>query len=392
MDILRGIAVFGILLVTIQSYSMPTSAYLNPTTYERLEGYDLWVWVVTHVFADKKFLAIFAMLFGASMIMLSNKARKEHLRSGDLQSRRFVWLLILGLAHAYLLWYGDMLVAFAICGFFMFIFRSRKTKVLFRTGIIFLAIGSLISLILGYSVPFWEPGQFNELRAEIWTPDEETQAKELEYYLSNWERQMIHRAPEAFQRQTIVFVTETFWRVSGLMLLGMAFYKKRVFGTKQTRKYYRRMIIYGLGIGLPLVVAGVLLNFNFDWEFRKSYYYISQLNYWGSTLMAIGYIGIVMLLAKVSTRGPLPLRLSQVGQMSLTNYVLQSVICTTIFYGHGMSLFGNLDRSALAFVVVMIWVFQFIFSALWLSYFKYGPLEWLWRSLSYGRAQPLYKT
>ncbi|MCE7994874.1 MAG: DUF418 domain-containing protein [Roseivirga sp.] len=389
IDILRGFAVLGILVMNIQSYSMPGSAYLNPTSFESLESNHLWVWLMSHVFADQKFMSIFSMLFGASIIMISSKAKKEQLRSGNLQSRRFTGLLGLGILHAYLLWNGDVLVAYAICGFLMYYFRTKKTKVLFRTGIIFLAVGSAISLILGYSVPFWEPGQFEALRDRIWSPDSAAIMDEISTYRSNWERQMFMRAPSAFELQTQVFVSDTFWRVSGLMLIGMAFYKKRVFSTKQTKKYYRQMVVYGLGAGVPLVVAGVLLNFNSDWDFRQSFFYFSQLNYWGSVLMAIGYVGIVMIIVKAYTQSGMLKRLAQVGRMALSNYLMQSIVCTFIFYGHGFGLFADLDRSAQAFMVIVIWVFLIVFSAVWLRFFRYGPFEWLWRSFSYGKIQPI---
>lgn len=389
LDILRGFAVLGILVMNIQSYSMPGSAYLNPTSFESLEGTHLWVWLVSHVFADQKFMSIFSMLFGASIIMISSKAKKEHLRSGNLQSRRFAGLLGLGILHAYLLWSGDILVAYAICGFLMYYFRTKKSKALFRTGIVFLATGSAISLVLGYSVPFWEPGEFEALRAHIWNPDSAAIMEEINTYRSNWERQMLARAPSAFELQTQVFVSDTFWRVSGLMLLGMGFFKKRVFSNKQSKKYYQKMVIYGIGTGLPLVVAGVLINFHFDWSFKESFFYFSQLNYWGSIGMAIGYIGLLMMIIKAYTPSKLLNSIAQVGRMALTNYLLQSIVCTFIFYGHGFGLFGDLDRSAQAFMVVVIWIFLIVFSAVWLRFFRYGPFEWLWRSLSYGKIQPI---
>ena len=391
IDILRGFAVLGILMMNIQSFSMPASAYMNPSSFENLTGIDLWVWATSHALADQKFMAIFTMLFGASIIMISRKARKEHLRSGDLQSRRFVWLLIIGLLHAYLLWYGDILVAYAICGFFMFIFRSKKHKSLVRLGVLFLLIGSGIRLLMGYSIPFWEPGQFEAFEAEIWRPTQNALSEEIDFYTSNWERQMIFRAPEAFNMQTIVFITTTFWRVSGLMLIGMGLQKRRVFAAKESKKFYLRLVTYGLIVGLPMVLAGIVINFHFDWDFKMSYFYVSQLNYWGSIAMALGYVGIVMLVAKISTTGFIAEKLANVGRLSLTNYLLQSIICTFVFYGHGLGMFGDLERSVQAFAVLIVWIFQIIFSSIWLNYFKYGPFEWIWRSLSYGKLQPISK-
>jgi len=371
---------------------MPSSAYINPTSFENLDGYDFYVWLLSHVFADQKFMAIFSMLFGASVIMISQKARKEQLRSSDLQYRRFIFLGLIGIAHAYLLWMGDILLLYAICGLLMFIFRSKNTSTQIKAGIIFLVIGSAISLLIGYTVPLWEPGEYDATVSDIWNPPIEEQNQEIDYYTSSWERQMLIRAPQAFDMQTTVFIFQNFWRIAGCMLIGMALYKRRVFKLKQSKRYYLKMVAYGLGIGLPLVIVGTMLDFQYDWDFRLSFFYFSQFNYWGSVLMAIGYIGIVMLFCKSSTRTFLAKRMADVGRMALSNYLMQSIICTYIFYGHGFALFGDIDRSVQALIVLGIWIVQIAFSSLWLSYFKFGPFEWVWRSLTYGKSQALLKT
>lgn len=391
MDILRGVAVLGILMMNIQSFAMPSVAYSNPTAFEKFTGNDLWVWVVSHVFADQKFMAIFSMLFGASIVMLSQKARKDNLRSTDLQNRRFIFLALIGLLHAYFIWYGDILFLYAVCGFFMFSFRSKKTKVQIRAGITFLIIGSLISLLIGYTTPLWEVGEYEATKAEMWMPSAPSVNEEIDFYTNTWERQFLYRAPQAFQMQTAVFIFETFWRISGLMLIGMALFKRRVFKAKQSVKYYSKMIGYGLGLGLPLVVIGTILDFNYDWDFKLSFFYFSQFNYWGSVLMALGYIGVIMLMTKASTRSFLAQKIAAVGRTALSTYLLQSIICGIIFYGHGLALFGDLDRSAQAVFVLGIWVFNIAFANIWLYFFRYGPFEWLWRSLTYGKIQPLSK-
>lgn len=391
MDILRGVAVLGILVMNIQSFAMPSVAYSNPTAYENLSGNNLWVWLTSHVFADQKFMAIFSMMFGASIVMLSQKAQKEDMRSSALQSRRFIFLAIIGLLHAYLIWYGDVLFAYAVCAFFMFRFRSKKSAALVKIGIAFLVIGSLISIAAGYSTPFWEPSEFEATKTEIWNPELSKIAEEIDVYRDSWERQIPYRISQAFSLQTTVFLFETFWKTAGLMLIGMALHKKRVFKAKQSDKYYAKMMGYGLGLGLPLVIIGVMLDFNHDWDFKLSFFFYSQLNYWGSILMALGYIGIVMVIAKSSTRSFMAKRLADVGKMALSTYLLQSIICGFLFYGHGLSLFGDLDRSLQMVTVLGVWVFNIAFASLWLNYFKYGPFEWLWRSLTYGKAQRMSK-
>ena len=220
------------------------------------------------------------MLFGASIVMISQKARKEQLRSSNLQYKRFIFLGIIGLFHAYLIYFQDVLFIMALSGLLIFIFRSKKTSTQIRAGVIFLVIGSAISLLLGYSTPLWEPGEYEATLEEVWNPSSEAQNDEIDYYTSSWERQIVYRAPQAFNYQTSNFVFKNFWRISGCILIGMALYKRRVFKGKKSTKYYLKMIAYGLGIGLPLVIGGTLLDFNFDWDFKLSYFYFSQLNYW----------------------------------------------------------------------------------------------------------------
>nr|WP_255552060.1 DUF418 domain-containing protein [Roseivirga sp. E12] len=171
----------------------------------------------------------------------------------------------------------------------------------------------------------------------------------------------------------------------------MALYKRRVFKGKQSTKYYSKMIGYGLGLGLPLVVMGTILDFNYEWDFRLSFFFFSQLNYWGSVLVALGYVGVVMILTKDSARGFISRRMADVGRMALSTYLMQTIICSFLFYGHGLALFGDLDRSFQLVVVLAIWVFNIAFASIWLKSFKYGPFEWLWRSLTYGKVQSMSK-
>ena len=151
-----------------------------------------------------------------------------------------------------------------------------------------MVIGSLISLVIGYTTPLWEPGEYEATKTEIWTPESGAIAEEIDFYRGTWERQILYRAPQAFQMETTVFLFETFWKVAGLMLIGMALYKRRVFNAKQSVKYYSKMMGYGLGIGLPLVIGGVILDFNYDWDFRLRFFFFSQLNYWGLYINGTG--------------------------------------------------------------------------------------------------------
>ena len=123
LDVLRGFAVLGILIMNIQSYSMIGAAYLNPNAFGDLTGLNKWVWILSHIFADSKFITIFSILFGAGIVLFTNKAAEKGRSAAGLHYRRTFWLFVIGLMHAYLLWYGDILVIYALCALFVFLFR-----------------------------------------------------------------------------------------------------------------------------------------------------------------------------------------------------------------------------------------------------------------------------
>jgi uncharacterized protein len=173
------------------------------------------------------------------------------------------------------------------------------------------------------------------------------------------------------------------------MLLGMALFKLGILTGRAESRTYRRMIGAGLMVGLPLIGLGIQRNFAAAWAAPDFLFIHSLLNYWGSIPVALGWVGVVMLTLKSGLALDITSRLSAVGRLAFTNYILQTVICTTIFYGHGLGLFGSIDRSGQLLVVFAVWGFQLWLSPLWLRSFRFGPLEWLWRSLVYVKVQPM---
>jgi uncharacterized protein len=180
-----------------------------------------------------------------------------------------------------------------------------------------------------------------------------------------------------------------FWHAAGLMLMGMAAYKCGILSATRSVTFYGMMIAIGLLVGLPLVGAGVWFNTQSDWEPIRGMFIESSWNAIGGPFVAAAWIGLVMLICKFGALSSARKVLAQVGRMALTNYIGQSVICSLLFYGHGFGWFGQFERVELLYVVVAIWVFQITFSNLWLSKFRFGPLEWAWRSATYVRFQQL---
>lgn len=241
------------------------------------------------------------------------------------------------------------------------------------------------------SVPYW-PLESYQQTLQSWKPDQEIIQHEIASMQGSWMQQMDVRVPSAMFLQTWVFLMETFWRVVSMMLLGMALYKWNILDASQSRRAYFAMGVLGITMGTFISMIGVFLNFENDWAMRFSMFLGRHFNYIGSVLTALGYIGILMLISKsLHLSIYLKKTLAAVGRMAFSNYILQTLICTTIFYGHGFGYFGTMGRIAQLTIVVSIWLFLMLFSLLWLKKFRFGPLEWAWRSLTYWKIQPLLR-
>ncbi len=388
LDLLRGVAVLGILTMNIQSFSMPGAAYANPTVWGSLEGARGVIWGLTHLLADMKFMAIFSILFGAGMVLMSERREARGEGVWGLHLRRMFWLLVFGLAHAHLLWYGDILVWYAMAGAVLFGFRRRRPRSLIAFAVTFWLIGSFVLASAGISFAGWPEEVRAELVADLDPPQEALDA-EVAAYTGSFGAQMAERSPAALEMETGTFLIWAFWRVGGLMLFGMALFKLGVLSAVRSDTVYRRMVAVGAGIGLPIVGLGIYRNASTGWEAPHFFFLGSLPNYWGSLAVALGWIGVVMLVARSGALPGLRSRLAAVGRMAFTNYIAQSLICTWIFYGYGLGLFGRVDRIGQTAIVLGVWALLLVVSPLWLARFSFGPLEWLWRSLVYLKVQPM---
>ncbi|MCD4773500.1 MAG: DUF418 domain-containing protein [Bacteroidales bacterium] len=390
LDALRGFAILGILIMNIQSFSMISAAYVNPIAFGDFTGVNKWIWILSHVFADQKFMPIFAMLFGAGIVLMSERLDQKGKNTAALHYRRMMWLVIIGLVHAYFLWYGDILFTYAICGLLVFLFRKLTSKWLLIIGVLIFSISSFLYLFFGLSMPYW-PNEVLEHSINSWYPPETNVLNEITNYQGNWIQQMNSRISMAFFIQTNMFFMKVAWKTIGLMLIGMALYKWGVFSAELSKKAYIKGTVFGFVFGFPLVVIGVVSNINANWSFEYSMFFGSQFNYWGGVFVSFGYISLIMILVKSKYINSIIKSFSAVGRMALSNYLLQTIICTTIFYGHGFGFFAKANRIEQIIIVLIIWLFQLIASTVYLKYFRYGPFEWFWRSLSYNKIQSFRK-
>ncbi|HJR42515.1 MAG TPA: DUF418 domain-containing protein [Gemmatimonadaceae bacterium] len=388
LDVLRGAALLGILVMNIQAFSMPGAAYMNPTAYGDLGGANWLVWLGGHLLFDQKMMAIFTMLFGAGILIFAGKGG-DPARALSLHRRRMLWLLLFGLLHAHLFWYGDILFSYAVVGLLAYRFRDRPPTELIRKGIIILCVAPFIGVAIGLSMRYWPTEAVAQFAGNAWAPSDSAVAREVGAYRGGWTRQAAVRTPTAFMFETIALLIFVGWRVWGVMLLGMALLKLGILDGTRPPRSYARMAALGFGIGVPLVALGVWLHHSTGWNARYSMFFIGQINYFASIPVALGWIGLVLLAYTTRTLTGLTTRLAAVGRMAFTNYILQTLICITIFYGHAFGLFGSVARVGQIGIVVAIWVLQLVLSPIWLRHFQYGPLEWAWRSLTYGSRQPL---
>ena len=387
LDVLRGFAVLGILVLNVQAFAMPWAAYFNPTAYGDLEGANLHVWVVGRMLADQKFMTIFSMLFGASLVLMADRA-ETHGDARRVHYRRMGWLLVIGLLHAHLLWSGDILFLYAVCGMLVYPLRRQPPRRLLVLGVAMLATASAWSVGTGLSLPYWPPEALSSFANEVWQPTPEMIGTELAAYRGGWLDQQPVRSASALEFETYVLITWGLWRAGGLMLIGMALFRSGVFSAERSPHFYAALVAVGVVLGLPLVAWGIAIDFAHGWPLW-SLFVGGQLNYWPSIAVSLGYVGAVMLACRTRALHTLTRPFAAVGRTALTNYLLQTVLCTTLFYGHGLGWFGSVDRVGQVGVAAAVWTVQLVVSPLWLRRFRFGPAEWAWRSLTYGTRLPL---
>ena len=301
---LRGYALLGILIMNIVSFSMPAMAYFNPKVYN-LSYIDELIFGLSHILADQKFMAIFSMLFGASTILFIESAKKKGRRAGLLFYNRNFWLLLIGILHATFIWYGDILFIYAICAFVLFFFRKLSNKPLIIVGLFIYFIPIFFNVFVYITVleklntkekttiqNHWHPSE-EDIRDEIWVY-QSSYTEMLKYTLedngNDGDRKNIGSLIIGLH-----YMFDFFLRSLGMMLMGMAFYRKKVFSNSRKKSYYNKMSIYGFAIGIPMAIIGLLLNYHFNWEWEFSFLLGRLLNSVATPFIAFGYIGLMML-------------------------------------------------------------------------------------------------
>ena len=408
---MRGIVLLGILLMNINGFGL-TNAYSNPTVSGGATGLDLYTWMATNLFFEGTMRGLFSLLFGVGMyiLLMRSQQREAGIAGPDIYFRRLLWMLFFGLVHGYLLlWTGEILYDYALMGFIVYSFRNMAPKKLLLIACFLISVGTFWNYMNHRSnIKMIENAAIAKTRSAADMPltveqEEATatwaaiQKKKSPEYIANSNEKMRsdyftivkHLAPKNMESDTTWFYKYNLWDILSMMLIGIAFFKLDILSGKKAYKFYGLMVVAGYSIGLSINYYEIqtILKDNFSFAaFSKAdiTYYLGRL------AISIGHIGAIMLLIKVPVLMWLKRRLAAVGQMALTNYIMHSIICMIVFTGVGFGLFGKLQRHELLYVVFSIWIFQLIISPIWLKYFEFGPLEWLWRRLSYLQ-KPVFK-
>jgi uncharacterized protein len=410
IDALRGFALLGILLMNIIAMAMYGAAYDDPTVTGGATGANLWIWSVMHVLAEGKMRCLFSLVFGASVLLLTSRLEADGRSAADIYYRRTLWLLLFGVVHAYLLWEGDILYPYALFGLALYPFRKLSAKALMIIGVVILVFTSAAYIGLGFktremlekgraAVQASEKGQKltdkeTEAKAdyERWRKFNRPTAGELNKDAAEWRGNPLQvigaRAKVVSFFHGKPYYHPFNWDIWSMMLIGMALLKMKVLTGQRSMRFYTVMALTGYGIGIPLntYTASVIIKSNFDpvvHSFANSTYDVGRLS------IALGHLGMIMIVCKAGWMKWLTSRLAAIGQMAFSNYIFHSVVTAFIFTGYGFKLYGTMQRYQVYYVVAAIWVFQLVVSKIWLQHFRFGPLEWCWRSLTYWKRQPM---
>ncbi|GAB2897613.1 DUF418 domain-containing protein [Microbulbifer echini] len=397
LDLLRGIALLGIPFMNVVSFSMPMAAYLNPKAYFSDGPFNDLVFIVLHLIADQKFMGLFAMLFGAGIVLLAEKRLYQQKSAAKIHYSRNFWLLLIGLLHAIYIWEGDILTVYAIVAMVLYVFRWLRGGWLIALGSLVL-IGSLWSSI-SMGVRLSElSGEARYVVSDIFSPDAAQIQRDIAAYSGGfWElinhRFSVENSNTDFEGSIVMlfFSLSLILKISAMMLIGMGLFKIGVLRGEATAGTYKRLAIIGTSVGLILTLLGLIWNYRHGWDINSYFLYGDVFNLIGAAFTSVGYIGLACLWYRTNKHVWIKNKIQQVGRMAFTNYLAQSVICVFIFYGFGMGLYGELSRLEVTGICILLGLFQVAYSDLWLKVFRMGPLEWLWRALTYFRIPPLFK-
>jgi uncharacterized protein len=410
IDVVRGVALMGILLMNIGSFAGPWEMYINPLMVGNHRTYNLVAWTLRWVLFEGKMRAAFSMLFGAGVILLTERAERRGARNvADIFLRRNMWLVLFGVLHFYFIWMGDILYWYGLTAL-LFLDPCRKVRFrnLFIAGLLVLAMG------VGADIYFAMDGVRSRREAQAALALQNsgkklTQAQQdaikkikdgddrrkklhdddLKAMRGSYLDALAWHAQWGPRLQATSYYKFGFPDVLGMMLIGMALYRMGFLTGALSYKAYGWTIAIGLLFSIPIngFEAWGFIRDNFQPD--TPWWVLYQL---GRLTGAVANVALVVLIAKAGLFKWLTRRIAAVGQTALSNYLFTSISCTILFNGFGFGLYAKLEYYQLYAVVACVWACNLILSPIWLRYFQFGPMEWVWRSLTYWKRQPMRRS
>jgi uncharacterized protein len=412
LDALRGLALLGILPANVLVFALYFAAENDPTVAGgAARGWNLACWALFRILIAGKMRALFSMVFGAGAILLTSRAEA---RSGDgaadIYYRRNLWLLAIGLLHAFLLFWGDILYPYAVCALILFPFRNLPAKKLIAIGVLFMAFKMGSSAVQAWRLKEWrnlaaaadaaekagrkpterESAAKQALAAQrrLRKPSQEDLERDARQWRAGPWAVIGARANELATWQGLPLYDPMFADIWSMMFIGMGLFKMGVFSAARSFRFYAWMAALGFLVGIPLNAydSWLALRSHFD---RLTILFTNVAFDVERLPMALADVAVLMMLCQARALPWLTGRLAAIGQMALSNYILQSIVCSFVFTGYGLGLYGRLERYQLYYVVAGCWAVSLVASPIWLRYYLFGPLEWCWRSLTYWKMQPM---
>ncbi|ENB7485809.1 DUF418 domain-containing protein YeiB [Citrobacter koseri] len=367
LDFIRGVAILGILLLNISAFGLPKAAYLNPAWYGKITASDAWTWAILDLFAQVKFLTLFALLFGAGLQMLLPRGKRW------IQSR-LTLLVLLGFIHGLLFWDGDILLAYGLVGLICWrlVRDAPSVKSLFNTGILLYLAGIGVLLLLG-SISASETSR-------AWTPDASALLYE-KYWKINGGMEAVSNRVDLLSNSLLALGAQYGWQLAGMMLLGAALMRSGWLKGQYSLQHYRRTGVLLVVVGVLINLPAIIVQWRLDWAYRWCAFLLQAPRELSAPFQTIGYTALMLGFWPQLSRFKLVIAIACVGRMALSNYLLQTLICTTLFYQFG--LFMKFDRLTLLIFVIPVWLANLLFSWIWLRFYRQGPVEWLWRQLTF---------
>ena len=399
LDAMRGFAVMGILAMNIISFAMPEWAYITPAAYGGDSLADQIAWFFAFIFIDGKMRGLFSLLFGASLMLVIDRAVAKGESAAQVHYRRMAWLAVFGLAHYFFIWIGDILFLYAIVGMVAFCFRDWQPAKLIKSAFAIFAIGMLLWGVQFVGLQYWQylatqPGAGAEMartyREMMADPSFDLNpAPEIALYHGSYGQIVADKFND--WAAPIMTLLQSICETLPLMMVGMAMNKSGFITGGWDAAYYRRLAVRLVPLGL-LLTGGLAA-----WMIMARYDRVTALAvffFWGAIprmMLTAGYAAMLILIIQRYQNHPMLARVAATGRAAFSNYLGTSIVMTTIFYGYGFGLFGHVGRAGLWVFVLGAWAVMLAWSKPWLLKFHYGPLEWLWRSLARGKVQTMLR-